>query len=80
MRFATNSYITWFSKLSSRVYFRKPFQDLPDTFRDAAFSPFLYFCIFFTHSRQMSPGSRIALFGKCSFRIPSGFLPDFSQD
>ena len=37
MRFARNSYITWFLKLSFRVAFRKPFRDLPDTFRDAVF-------------------------------------------
>ena len=47
MRFARNSYITWFLKLSFRVHFRKPFRDLPDTFRDSAFSHFLCFLCFF---------------------------------
>jgi hypothetical protein len=81
MRFDRNSYITLFSKLSFRVYFRKPFRDLPDTFRDAVFSLTLFcWCFFCCRSRQASPGSRIALFGKCSFLIPSGFLPDLTRD
>ena len=32
------------------------------------------------HSHQMGPGSQITLFGKCTFRIPSGYLPDFTRD
>lgn len=28
----------------------------------------------------MEPGSQIALFGKCSFRTASSFLPDFTRD
>ena len=92
MRFARNPYITWFPKLSFRVYFQKLFRDLLDTFRDTALS---FFSLFFlpktssnlfrgmgrcVHSHQMGPGSQIILFGKCSCRIPSGFLPDFTQD
>ena len=85
MRFARNSYITLLPKLSFRACIQKPFRDLPDTFWDTALSSL--FCFLFLnpqktsiYSRHMSPGSRIALFGKCSFRIPSGFLPDFTQD
>ena len=32
------------------------------------------------HSHQMGPGSQITFFGKCTFRIPSGYLPDFTRD
>ena len=38
MKFAKNSYITFFLKLPFRRSFRKPFWDLPDTFRDSALS------------------------------------------
>ena len=38
MRFARKSYITWFTKLPFRYCFRISFRDLPDTFRDSAFS------------------------------------------
>ena len=88
MRFARNSYITWFSKLSFRVYFRKPFRDLPDTFRDAAFSFFFVFVVFFMFSiiiiismvAKQALTLEWQLFGKCSFWIPSGFLPDLTRD
>ena len=66
MRFARNSYITWFLKLSFRVDFRKPFRDLPDTFRDSAFSHFLFFFVLFliqkknerTQKRRVPEGIR----------------------
>ena len=31
-------------------------------------------------NHQMGSGSQITLFGKCTFRIPSGYLPDFTRD
>ena len=31
-------------------------------------------------SHEMSPGSQIALFDKCSFRLPSVFLPETTLD
>ena len=81
MNFAENYYITWFIKLSFRTNFRKPFRDLPDTFRDSVVSAFLNLFVFSpfgkcVYGHQMSPGSQIALFGKCTpdtFRLPSGF-------
>ena len=74
MRFARNSYITLFSKLSFRGLLPEtppgPSGYLPG---DSSFAVFVLFC-------KLSLDSRIALFGKCSFRIPSSFLPDFTQD
>ena len=46
MRFARNSYITWFSKLSFRVCFWKAFRNLPDTFPTQRFRRFPFFCKF----------------------------------
>ena len=85
MRLDKNYYITWFIKLPVRTNFPKPFRDLPDTFRDSVVSAFPRFFLFSpfgkcVYGHQVSPGSQIALFGKCSFWIPSGFLPDFTRD
>jgi hypothetical protein len=31
------------------------------------------------HNHQMGSGPQITLFGECSFRIPSCYLPDFTR-
>ena len=77
MRFAENYDITLFIKFSSRTNFRKPFWDLPDTFWD---TPLSLKQKQKQKNRQMIPNSGISFLGKCSFWIPSGFLPDLIQD
>ena len=47
MRFVKKSHITLFPKLPFRLNFRKPFRNLPDTFRDSAVSILSYFSLAF---------------------------------
>ena len=47
MRFVIYSHITFFLKLPFRECFQKVFRDLPDSFRDSAFSTFFMFSMFF---------------------------------